>query len=68
MCCMAVTASCEACKEGLSKKEYCKKNTAMDGCGSGSGQGGGAAGSRRVPFWGVAFSLTVVAGAMLFML
>ena len=32
MCCMAMTASCLACKAGVSVEAYCADNTGADGC------------------------------------
>merc|ERR1711887_155163 len=32
ICCSAYDAQCESCKQGLSEKEYCKKNPSTGGC------------------------------------
>ena len=32
-CCMAMTATCLACSEGISIEEFCKKKPKTQGCG-----------------------------------
>ena len=34
MCCKALTASCMACTNGISIKEFCKNNPKVNGCSS----------------------------------
>ena len=36
ICCQALTASCEACKAGVTVEEYCRRNPLMNGCPKGS--------------------------------
>merc|ERR1711937_989218 len=41
ICCSAYDAQCESCKQGLSEKEYCRRNPYVTGCEKYQNGGGG---------------------------